>query len=328
MPDDRLRELASSGELRTQLDGEIVRLVADARFEQFTREFVAQWLRLDKFAVVELDRNRFPSLTRDVKRQLIREPIEYVEYLIRQNSPLADLIDSDFILANEVVASYYGLADRTESGFEFEPISNVDDSLGGVLTQAAILSGLSDGREANPVKRGAWLARSIVAEPPADPPPNVPALPEDDGTAFSLREKLERHRSQKGCVKCHAGIDPWGLPFEQYDAGGRFKRVAVDAASVLPDGTPVSSVDQLQAYLVKERIDQVAFGFVKHLTTYAVGRSLTYNEIERLKENVLRIEAERLSNARSVEDGGSQRNVSGEVILVSPGVLCLIHATL
>ena len=292
MPDDRLCELASSGELRSQLDGEIDRLVADARFEQFTREFVAQWLRLDKFAVVELDQNRFPSLTRDVKRQLSREPIEFVEYLIRRNLPLADLIDSDFILANEVVANYYGLADRTESGFEFEPISNVDDSLGGVLTQAAILSGLSDGREANPVKRGAWLARSIVAEPPADPPPNVPALPDDDGSAVSLREKLERHRNQKGCVKCHEGIDPWGLPFEHYDAGGRFRTGAVDAAAVLPDGTTVSSVAQLQSYLVEERIDQVAFGFVKHLTTYAVGRSLTYNEIERLKENVIELKPE------------------------------------
>lgn len=41
------------------------------------------------------------------------------------------------------------------------------------------MAGLSDGRESNPVKRGAWLARRIIAEPPDDPPPNVPALAED-----------------------------------------------------------------------------------------------------------------------------------------------------
>ena len=27
---------------------------------------------------------------------------------------------------------------------------------------------------------------------------------------LTLREKLERHRNPKGCVKCHTGIDPWG----------------------------------------------------------------------------------------------------------------------
>ena len=82
-------------------------------------------------------------------------------------------------MANEVVAAYYDLADRTESGFEFVAIAHGRRELGGVLTQAAILAGLSDGRESNPVKRGAWLARRIIAEPPDDPPPNVPTVKED-----------------------------------------------------------------------------------------------------------------------------------------------------
>ena len=64
-----------------------------------------------------------------------------------------------------------------------------------MLTQAAILAGLSDGRESNPVKRGAWLARKIIAEPPDDPPPNVPALKEDTPT-LPLRQRLEQHRNQ------------------------------------------------------------------------------------------------------------------------------------
>ena len=54
----------------------------------------------------------------------------------------------------------------TESGFEFVPIKHEDENLGGILTQASILAGLSDGQEANPVKRGAWFARKIIAEPP------------------------------------------------------------------------------------------------------------------------------------------------------------------
>ena len=40
----------------------------------------------------------------------------------------------------------------------------------------------------------------------------------------------------------------------------------------------------MKNYLADDRIDQVAFSFTKHLATYAVGRSLTYNELEFIKE--------------------------------------------
>ena len=283
-PDDRLRSLAETGKLHDSIDGEVERMIRDPRFEQCTSEFVSQWLQLDKFEVVEIDRKRYPNLTRDAKKQLRSEPVQLVQYLMRENRPLRNLVQADFIVANEVVASYYDLGDRTERGFEFVAIPHDRKNLGGVLTNAGILAGLSDGRESNPVKRGAWLARKIIAEPPDDPPPNVPALPEDE-SHLTLREKLERHRNQPGCAKCHEGIDPWGVPFEQFDAGGLFKQgETVDASSTLPDETEIADLNALKAYLAEDRIDQVAFSFLKHLTSYAIGRSLTYNEIEFLKE--------------------------------------------
>src|SRR4029077_11056633 len=201
-----------------------------------------------------------------------------------------NLIQSDFVVANEAVASYYDLADQTESGFGFVAIPHKRDDLGGLLTQPAILAGLSDGRESNPVKRGAWLARKIIAEPPADPPPNVPALKEDT-TDLTLRQRLEQHRNQPACNQCHAKIDPWGVPFEEFDAGGRWKQQPVDAKSTLPDKTEVSGVNDLRRYLADDRIDQVAFSFLKHLTTYGIGRSLTYNELNFLKQDGLKLKA-------------------------------------
>ena len=232
-PDDRLLHLAQTESLRGAIDSEVDRMIADPRFERFSEQFGSQWLSLDKFDVVRPDQEEFPSLTRDTKAQLRNQPIALVQYLIRNNRPLRELIQCDYVVANEVVANYYGLGDRTESGFKFEAIRHDDPNLGGVLSQAAILAGLSDGREANPIKRGAWLARKILAEPPDDPPPNVPALPEDDEIGLSLREKLERHRNQKGCANCHAGIDPWGLPLEQFNAAGLFPleedRIHLDA---------------------------------------------------------------------------------------------------
>ena len=284
-PDQHLLELAAKNALHQSLDAEIDRMIRDPRFGQFVTEFVSQWLSLDKFDVVAIDAQKFPKLTRDTKTQLRQEPIQFLRYLIEQNLPLRNVVQSDFLVANEVTASYYNLADRTESGFRFVPLKHENENLGGVLTQASILAGLSDGRESNPIKRGAWLARKIIAEPPEDPPPNVPQLKEDDGAKLTLREKLKRHRNQKGCAKCHSGIDPWGIPFETFDAGGLFKKdPGIDARSTLPDKAEIKDLNGLKAYLAHNRIDQVAFSFLKHAACYAVGRRLTYNELVFLQE--------------------------------------------
>ena len=284
-PDAKLLDLAAQKTLPESLDAEIDRMLHDPRFDQFLNEFTSQWLSLDKLDVVAVDTQKFPRLTRDVKTQLRQEPVRFLGYLIEHNLPLSNLVKSDFILANEVVANYYDLANATEHGFEFVPIKHQRENLGGVLTNAGILAGLSDGRESNPIKRGAWVARKIISEPPDDPPPNVPQLKHDDGSPLTLREKLERHRNQQGCAKCHSGIDPWGFPFEQFDAAGRLKASGEsDPRSTLPDGTEVPDLNGLKDYLATSRIDQVAFGFMRHLACYAIGRSLTYNETEWIRE--------------------------------------------
>ena len=290
-PDAKTLQLAATGTLRKQLDAETERMIADPKFSRFINEFAAQWLSLDKFQVLEPDRTRFPKLTRETRTQLRQEPIEFLRYLIKENLPAKNLVQSDFIMANETVAGYYDLGDKTESGFRFVAIKPDRPELGGVLTQAAIMAGLSDGRESNPVKRGAWLARKIVAEPPADPPPNVPALKEAE-KGLTLRQRLEQHRDVVACRNCHAKIDPWGVALEEFNAGGRLKTQPADARSTLPDRTEVSGANDLKRYLANDRIDQVAFSFLKHLAIYASGRSLTYSERNQLKQDGLKLKAD------------------------------------
>ena len=288
MPDPRLQELAAAGKLHAALDTEITRMITDPRFGQFAQQFASQWLSLEKFDVVEMDYKKFPNLTRDTRLNLRREPVELLKHLIRENLPARNLVESDFIMANEVTASYYGLGNQTERGFEFTPITHHREHLGGLLSQASILAGLSDGRDANPVKRGAWLARKIIAEAPDDPPPNVPGIEEID-PKLPLNERLALHRNHKGCASCHAGIDPWGLPLEQFDAGGLLKAHPKGARSTLPDKTEIADYTALRAYLAGRRMDRVAFSVLKHLATYATGRTLTYNELVFLEEEGLKV---------------------------------------
>jgi hypothetical protein len=284
-PDKELLWLAEKSNLRNNIDAQIDRLLNDSKSDAFAQQFVSEWMSLDKFDVVEIDAKRYPKLTRDARKHLRREPVEFFKHLVKSNAPVSEVIVSDYLIANEVVANYYGLADQTESGFDFIPIQHSDKSLGGMLSQAAPLSGLSDGREANPVKRGAWFARKIIAEPPEDPPPNVPKL--EDLTSLSLREKLQRHRDVRGCAQCHFGIDPWGLPFEHFDASGKARTDStLDSATTLSNGVKLGDFHAFRDYLVQNRQDQVAFSLAKHLAIYACGRQLTYNETMWLKENL------------------------------------------
>lgn len=279
-PDERLLALAANGTLHAELPGETDRLLADPRFDLFADRFAAEWLRLDHFDVVETDQERFPHLSRHVRPHLRQQPARLLAHLLRSNAAATEVITSETLVANEVVADYLGIGKRVESGWVFVPVEHGRDDLGGVVTLPAVLAGLSNGREANPVKRGAWLARSIIAQPPADPPPNVPVL--DDLTQLSLRERLERHRSAKGCRGCHEGIDPWGLPFEAYAADGLADRseadVEVDAHSQLPDGTQVADFAGFREYLLQEQADRVAYSFAWHLATYACGRLPDHHE--------------------------------------------------
>jgi mono/diheme cytochrome c family protein len=287
-PDAATLRLAAQGTLRQRIGSEVERMLGDAKSARFIREFTSQWLSLEKFAVLEPDRPQFPKLTRDMRAQLAQEPVQFLQYLIRNNLPVSNLISSDFVVANEAVANYYDMAEKTERGFDFTAIPHGRRELGGVLTQPAILAGLSDGRESNPVKRGAWVARKIVAEPPDPPPPNVPTLKEDTQSR-TLRQRLEAHRDLPGCRQCHAKIDPWGIALEEFDAGGRIKTKPVDARSTLPDKTDVAGIEDLKRYLANDRVDQVAFSVAKHLATYANGRTLTYGELHALKQDIVKL---------------------------------------
>ncbi len=78
-PDDELLKAAADGTLKTQLTEQTNRLLRDPRSHQFVSEFASQWLSLDKFDVLEIDRTRYPHLTRDARAQLREEPIEFSE---------------------------------------------------------------------------------------------------------------------------------------------------------------------------------------------------------------------------------------------------------
>ena len=57
----------------------------------------------------------------------------------------------------------------------------------------------------------------------------------------------------------------------------------------MPDGTEIKDLNALKEYLVNDRIDKVAFSYLKHLASYAIGRSLRYNELAFLEEKGIKL---------------------------------------
>lgn len=295
-PDDRLLQLASAGELRGRLETEVERMVADPRAGRFVRTFVREWLRVDRHALMSPDVDRYPDYTRFVKSDMQQETFEFFRHVMEQNLDVFTLVDSDFAMLNQNLAEFYGVEGVVGNGLRPVPVA-AELGRGGLLSQGAFLCGHSDGVQAHPIKRAVWVKEKILGDPPPPPPPNVPELdPSTPGfEKLTLKEQLELHRNKSSCVSCHRKIDPYGIPFEGYDAVGRLtgtmRGKPVDAESQLPDGTVIDGVAAIKAYIVNERANAFRRSLVQRLLAYAIGRDVTYADeddinraVEKLRE--------------------------------------------
>jgi hypothetical protein len=132
------------------------------------------------------------------------------------------------------------------------------------------------------VVRGKWILENILGTPPPAPPPNVPALKDENeqGQVLSMRERMVRHRANPVCASCHARMDPLGFALENFDAIGRWRTASesgtpIDASGRLPDGAAFDGIAGLRGVLMA-RSDRFVMTFAEKLLTYAVGRELGY----------------------------------------------------
>ncbi|WP_182865581.1 DUF1592 domain-containing protein [Rhodopirellula sp. JC639] len=287
-PDDRLMNLANDGSLMQPdvFHDEAERMLADPRSRRFLESFCRQWLRLERYHNIAVDRRTYPTYDDDFAVASIRETIEYFVEVFQSDSNALDLIDSDYAIVNDRLAEHYGLSTLTTG--EMRRVTLPQDSVrGGLLTQASVLTLNSDGVDSHAIRRGVWLLDRMLHSPPPPPPPNVPAIEADDPDlqGLSLKEKIQRHREPGTCRNCHAKIDPWGIPFENFDATGRWRNERetlqggkpvqriVDSATELPDGQRIENIVALKQYLRQQRSEQLTDALVHHLLTYTLGRS-------------------------------------------------------
>ena len=136
-PDATLRKLAKNGELNKPevLAAQTERLLDDPRSQGFIRPFFHQWLGLDRLNFFKFSRKLFPAFDDGTEVAARKEVYETVSHLIRTNSSLCDLLKCDYIIANQVLARYYGIEGVT--GDHFQKVMLPKDSpRGGLIGMA------------------------------------------------------------------------------------------------------------------------------------------------------------------------------------------------
>lgn len=329
MPDEELMQLAGTRKLDDPavIEEQVLRMLADQRSSQFLENFTSQWLSLDKMKSVNINQDLFPRFLYYVHvgerrgqevmfRPTIRdymhaESIGFIGELIRRNASVLNIIDSNFAYLNEPLAAHYGVQGVT--GLKLRPVAlRPKQHLGGLLTQGSILVGNGTGSAPHPIYRAVWLREAILGDEVKEPPAEVPALVDSAGDAaeqaVTIKDLLAKHRNAESCNDCHARLDPWGIPFERYNAVGKYQpkvaqrgtrvsgfsqkkhinyagyqeylesinTVEVQASTRVPYGPQVNGMRDLKEFLIENRKDDIVQNVVRKLLTYGLGRELTY----------------------------------------------------
>jgi hypothetical protein len=107
----------------------------------------------------------------------------------------------------------------------------------------------------------------------------------------TVRQRLQIHREDASCARCHDKIDPLGFALENYNAAGEWREQEahswngrlepndprIDASAKMPDGAEFRGVEGLQAELLKKE-DLFLNSLATQLTTYALSRELGFSD--------------------------------------------------
>jgi len=283
IPDNQLLGLAERGRLKDPavLEQQVRRMLRDPRSKALVSNFAGQWLQLRHVTELAPDLSEFPNFDENLRDAFQQETELFLESMVQEDRPLAELLNANYTFVNERLARHYGIPNVY--GSSFRRVTVADENRRGLLGQGSILSLTSYPVRTSVVLRGVWLLTNILATPPPAPPPNVPSLKErgDDGRVLSVRQSMEQHRANPICASCHLMMDPLGFALENFNGIGQWRttegpdNTPIDSSGTLPDGTKFQGPAELRKILLSKP-DQFATAVTEKLLTYALGRGVEY----------------------------------------------------
>ena len=294
-PDEELLSLAQSSELGNPdtLRSQVNRLIADPRSDEFVAGFLHQWLDMERLDFFQFDTTLYRDFDESTRSAAREEVYQSFAYLLRSEAGnLGQMLKSDHVFVNGLLATYYGLEGVT--GDQFQKVSLPAGSpRGGLLGMAAVHAMGSDGIESSPVERGAWVLRHLLNDPPPPAPPNVPQLSRLNDEALTTRQKLAAHMEEAQCASCHRKIDPIGFGLENFDAAGKWRTEEghgknvhpIDSADQFHNGPRFNNYFELRDIIADCEPD-FARGFTEHLIGYGLGRPFGFTDEDLANEVV------------------------------------------
>ena len=281
MPDDRLYDQAHSGQLHTNLESEVQRMLADPKAVALAENFAGQWWRFRDLDIHRPDTAVYETANKQLLAAMREETRRFFIYVLENDRSLLDFLSADYTFVNEQLATHYGLPNV--KGREFRKVSLVDTPRRGVWTQGGILTVTSYPNHTSPVLRGQWILENLIGLSPPPPPDNIPSLPNTSGNPIpgDLRASLEQHRQNSDCASCHDIMDPFGLTLEHFDGVGALRTVAERrelSEETLFDGTVIRGPVDLARYLEEQRREDFVRNVARKLSIYASGRGLDWKD--------------------------------------------------
>jgi mono/diheme cytochrome c family protein len=292
VPDDALLDLAIAGRISDPavLERETRRMLADPRSKALVDNFASQWMHLRELDNAEPES---PDFDGGLRASFAREMQLFLDSILREDRSLLAVLDADYTFVDERLARHYGIAGVKGSYFRRVRLA-ADDPRRGVLGKGSILLVTSAANRTSPVKRGQWVLENLLGSPAPNPPPGVETnLDEGASTASArtLRERMDRHRTQPTCASCHRIMDPIGFSLENFDLVGKWRQLdggsPIDATGELVDGTRLDGPASLRRALVG-RPDAFVTVAAEKLLTYAVGRVVTASDMPAVRAIVRR----------------------------------------
>ncbi len=281
IPDDTLLDLAANGTLHQPevMKQQVKRMLADQKAQALVDNFAGQWFQVRNVQTHQPSPETLFHFDDNLRKALEEEMKLFFASIVREDRPIADLLDADYTFLNERLAKHYGIPGVI--GQQFRRVTLPADSVrGGLLGKGAVLMSTSYPNRTSVVIRGKWVLENVFGTPPPAPPPNVPALAEqrDPRKVLPMREQMAAHRKNPVCAGCHSQMDQLGFALENFDAIGEWRDIytsgtRVDASGQLPDGAKFDGPVALRKVL-RERSDQFVTTAAEKLLTYAVGRGL------------------------------------------------------
>ncbi|HLJ96631.1 MAG TPA: DUF1592 domain-containing protein [Gemmataceae bacterium] len=281
MPDEELLQLAAQGKLHDDqvLRGQVQRMLHDPRARSLAEGFAAQWLGIRPLgATIRPDAKVFPEFDDELAAAMREETILFINSILVENRSILEILDANYTFLNERLAAHYKINGVT--GSQMRRVELNDSIRGGILGHASILTVTSFPHRTSPVLRGRWILEELLGVDVPPPPPNVPVLNERNrgGTARTLRELLETHRSKAECASCHTRMDPLGFGLENFDPLGRWRLEQggrpIDSAGVLPTGEQFNGPVELKKLLLEKRRLEFLRNFCRKLLGYALAREI------------------------------------------------------